>query len=137
MTRRAWRTTRIAAPCPALAVLFVALLVCLGFAAHADSGDHAAAMTSLSARAAVAAGTPAEHGSVPTTHPGGCPAGDACCAPAVHGVGGVLAAPAQPLPAILPRMPHLPTRQDGPAFLAQAPPTGGAPDLHVLQVQRT
>ncbi|WP_330324563.1 hypothetical protein [Streptomyces pseudovenezuelae] len=137
MTRGAWRAAQIAALCPALAVLFATLVMCLGFATHAGSDGHAAAMTSLSARAAVAAGTPAEHRSVPTAHPGGCPAGDVCCAPAAHGVGGVPAAPVQPLPAILPRMPHLPMRQDGPAFLAQAPPTGGAPDLHVLQVQRT
>lgn len=135
VTRGAWRTTRNATLCPALAVLFAALTVCLGFAVHADSGGHVISMSSASARAVV--DTPAGHHSVPTAHLGDCPVGDVCCAPAVHGVRGVLAAPLQPQPAILPRMPDLPMRQDGPTFLAQAPPTGAAPDLHVLQVQRT
>ncbi|MEU9542736.1 MULTISPECIES: hypothetical protein [Streptomyces] len=138
--RGAWRTTHIAALCPALAVLLAALVICLGPAAHAASGDRAtsttAAMTGVF-HAQMQTGSPAEHHTMPVAHPGGCPAGDVCCSPAVHGAAAVLAAPVHPLPVLLPRMPSLPRREAGPTLLAKPPPADSAPDLHVLQVQRT
>lgn len=138
--RGAWRTTRIAALCPALVVLLAALVMCLGPATHADSGDHTisatAVMTDVS-HEQMRTGNPAEHHAMPVAHPGGCPSGDMCCSPAVHGAAAVLAAPAHPLPVTLPRMPSLPRQQAGPTLLAKPPPAGDAPDLHVLQVQRT
>jgi hypothetical protein len=140
-TRGAWRTTRIAALCPALVVLLAALVMCVGAAAHTDSGAHTTStttvMTGVSHAQMRPGGSPAEHHAMPVAHPGGCPSGDMCCSPAVHGAAAVLAAPAHPLPVVLPRMPSLPRRQAGPTLLAQPPPAGEAPDLHVLQVQRT
>ncbi|QUW83938.1 hypothetical protein SMIR_36205 [Streptomyces mirabilis] len=134
--RGAWRTTHTAALCPALAVLLAALVICLGPAAHAASGDHVTAMTGVS-HAQIQTGSPAEHHVMPAAHPGGCPSGDVCCSPAVHGAAAVLAAPVHSLPVLLPRMPSVPRRQAGPTLLAKPPPASSAPDLHVLQVQRT
>ncbi|MEU5531728.1 hypothetical protein [Streptomyces sp. NPDC020362] len=131
----AWRTTRTAALCPALAVLLTMLVICLGAAAHAASDLAAAPMTSMAATQ-TPSGHPAEHCTVTATQPGDVPGGDMCCAQEAHGVRAVLPTPAQPAPAVLPRIPSNP----GPAALTCSlglTPTRGAPDLHVLQVQRT
>jgi hypothetical protein len=133
--RGAWRTTPVAALCPALALLFAALVMCLGYVAHGTSDQVAAPMTTMSATTAPT--TPsATHHVKAIAHPADCPAGDVCCDPVAHGVRAVFAAPTQPLPAILPRIPSLP-RPDTPSCSLRPPPTRGAPDLHVLQVQRT
>ncbi|MBB3075426.1 hypothetical protein [Streptomyces violarus] len=116
--RGAWRTTWARVLCPALAVLLAAAVMCLGHAEHGAGDDRAG-----------------HH--VTAVHLHDCPTDDACCAPAVHPAAGVLAAPVQPMPALLPRMPDLPRWQGSPALLAQPPPASGAPDLHVLQVLRT
>jgi hypothetical protein len=135
-TRGAWRTTRTAALCAALAVLLAALVACLGFAAHADSSPAAASMTTVSA-SAIPTAAPADHQAAAVAHPADSPAGDVCCGPAVDGVRAVLVAPAQPPHAILPRTPDLPRQPDTSACFTEPVPTGHAPDLHVLQVQRT
>ncbi|MGW0949836.1 hypothetical protein ACWD4O_45925 [Streptomyces sp. NPDC002623] len=49
----------------------------------------------------------------------------------------MLVAPVHRAAAVLPRRPGLPRRPDGPTLLARPPSAVGAPDLHVLQVQRT
>lgn len=135
-SRRVWWTTRAAVLCPALTVLLAALMVCLGYAAHGGNGDHAAAMTSVSGMQ-TPTGNPGEHHALPAAHAGDCPSGGTCCAPAVHDVRVILAAPSHPLPVLLPRMPDLPRQPGTTRFFANAPPAGAAPDLHVLQVQRT
>ncbi|MFI1721946.1 hypothetical protein [Streptomyces sp. NPDC020489] len=135
-TREAWQTTRTAALWPALVVLLAALVACLGFAAHADSSQAAASMTMVSAPA-IPAAAPADHHAASVAHPADCPAGDVCCVPAGDRVRAVLVAPAQPLHAILPRTPDLPSQPDTTARSTEPVLTGRAPDLHVLQVQRT
>nr|WP_258404854.1 hypothetical protein [Streptomyces sp. F12] len=133
--RGAWWTTPVAALCPALAVLLAALVMCLGYTAHNASDQAAAPMTTMSATAAQT--TPsATHHVKAIAHQADCPAGDVCCNPVAHGVRAVLAAPTQPPPTILPRTPS-PPRPDTPLCSTESPPTRGAPDLHVLQVQRT
>ena len=134
-TRGAWWTTRIAALGPALVVLLAALVVCLGYAAHDDSSPAAASMTTVAATANPA-GIPADHHATAVAHRTGCPAGDMCCGPASDGLRAVLIAPAQPLQAILPRTPDLPTQPDPLVLSAEPVTTGRTPDLHVLQVQR-
>jgi len=130
----AWRTTRTVALCPALAVLFAALVMCLGSLAHGTDDPAAAPMTTMSATA-VPADTSATHHTKTIAHPADCPAGDVCCDPVAHGARAVRTAPTEPLPAILPRVQSLPG-PDTPAGLPGLPPARGAPDLHVLQVQR-
>ncbi|WP_328690214.1 hypothetical protein OHA74_13650 [Streptomyces phaeochromogenes] len=129
-------TTRIAAFCPALAVLLAALVICLGSVAHGQSAPDTASMTTMSATA-VPTGTPAEHHAATSAHPSGCLPGDVCCRPATDSAQAVLAAPAQPHPAVLPRTPDLPGPPDTPLTSTGPAPTCRAPDLHVLQVQRT
>lgn len=144
--RGVWLTTQTAALCPALAVLLMALVLCLGYAPHAPRNVATAPVTTLSAvqtsshgpaeHRAVTVTAVAERHTVTVTKSGGCPSGDMCCAQDSHGVRAVLPAAAQLLPAVLRRVPSLP----GPATVACAlglTPTRGAPDLHVLQVQRT
>ncbi len=135
-TRGAWRTTRTAALGPALVLLLAALVACLGFAAHADSSQPAASMTTVSAPA-IPAADPADHHAALVAHPADCPAGDVCCVPAGDRVRAVLVAPAQPPHALLPRTPDLPRQPDTLPPATEPVPTGRAPDLHVLQVQRT
>ncbi|WP_086841584.1 hypothetical protein [Streptomyces coeruleofuscus] len=137
--RGAWWTTWARALCPALAVLLAAVVMCLEAAEHGDSRDRTALLATMTDASGlpVPAGHPAEHHANPAVHLGDCPTGDVCCATAVHAAAAVLAAPVQPMPAILPRMPDLPRRQGDPGLLAQPPPATGAPDLHVLQVLRT
>ncbi|WP_063824550.1 hypothetical protein [Streptomyces sp. CdTB01] len=125
--RGAWRTTRTAVLCPALAVLLAALVICFGYPAHAAGNEVAAALMPMGPRA--------DHLAVTVTAPGGCRHGDVCCAQADHAVRAVSPATAHPLPALLPRTPGLPAPEAGACPLG-LPPTRGAPDLHVLQVQR-
>ncbi|WP_329295866.1 hypothetical protein [Streptomyces pseudovenezuelae] len=131
-THDAWRTTRLAALLPALAVLLAALVICLGALTHATSDPAATPTTTLSVTMQSAG-----HHSSAIAHPADCPAGDMCCTPGAHGVHAVLAAPVQPLPVLLPRTPDLPRPPDSTPCHTKPPPTAGAPDLHVLQVQRT
>ncbi|MFF3875204.1 hypothetical protein [Streptomyces sp. NPDC001978] len=134
--RAAWWTTPVAALCPALALLLAALVMCLGYAAH-DSGEQAAAPMTAMSVAQQPTGIPAQHQALPVAHSVDCPSHDMCCGSAIHDIRTVLTAPAQPLPsANLPRIPSI-LRPAPPACSADPPPTGGAPDLHVLQVQRT
>ena len=128
-----WRTTRLVALCPALAVLLAALVICLGSLPHATSDPADVPMTTMSATAA----TPADHPTKAVTHQADCHAGDTCCTPAAQGVQAVLAAPVQPQPVLLPRTPDLPGPPDSAPRHTEPPPTACAPDLHVLQVQRT
>jgi hypothetical protein len=120
--------------CPALAVLFAALVMCLGSMTHSAESPAAAPMTTMSATAAQTH-TSATHHATTIAHPADCPAGDMCCDPVAQGVRAVRIAPAQPLSAILPRVQGLP-RPDTPARSPGLPPTRSAPNLHVLQVQR-
>jgi hypothetical protein len=121
--------------CPALAVLFAALVMCLGYVAHGADAPAAAPMTTMSATA-VQANTSATQHARTIAHPADCPAGDVCCDPVTHGVRAVRAATDQPLQAVLPRTLSV-SRADAPARFPALPPARGAPDLHVLQVQRT
>ncbi|MBK3563602.1 hypothetical protein [Streptomyces sp. MBT62] len=130
----AWRTTRTVALCPALAVLFAALVMCLGALAHATEAPAAAPMTTMSVTA-VPADASGTHHARTFADPGGCPAGDVCCDPVAHGVRAVRTAPAEPLPAILPAV-RSSLGPGTPARCPALPPARGAPDLHVLQVQR-
>jgi hypothetical protein len=132
-TRAAWRTTRLAALCPALTVLLTLLVICLGTGTHAAADPAAGPMTSMSATTV----TPADPSAKVAAHPADCPDDDMCCHAAAQGVHAVLAAPVHPLPVLLPRLPDLPGPPDGTPRRAEPPPTTGAPDLHVLQVQRT
>ncbi|WP_189712724.1 hypothetical protein [Streptomyces phaeofaciens] len=145
--RGAWGATRTAALLPALAVLLGALLMCLGHGTHGVVALHSAptAVTvspkqptavTVPAGRPTADGTAAHHGGR-TVFRGVCPAGGSCCVPAVHAGGAVLAAPVPTAPALLRRVPGPPTPPDTPALPTGRPPPGAAPDLHVLQVQRT
>jgi hypothetical protein len=129
-------TTRIAALCPALAVLLAALVICLGFVGHGQNTP-AAASTTTASTTAVLTGAPAEHHPTTAAHPSDCQPGDACCRAAADDVRAVLATPAQPLPAILPGTPAIPRQPDAARLPAEPAPVCRAPDLHVLQVQRT
>lgn len=137
--RGTWWTTPPAALGPALALLLAALVMCLGYGAHGAVGGHTSpvtAMTSVSS-GQTPIGDSTGHHAMSSVQQTDCPAGDVCCAPAVH-IGGVVAAsPVHPVPAALPRMPGLPRPPDSPTFLAGRPLPDEAPDLHVLQVQRT
>ncbi|MGY3205900.1 hypothetical protein [Streptomyces sp. TE5632] len=130
-------TVRTAVLCPALAVLLAALVVCLGYAGHSGAEGDAAPPTALSADRTVAAGSPAEHPVMSLVGQGDCSPGNPCCSPVVHDVPAALGAPTQTPPLVLTRVPGFPCPERHPAVLAQPPPVHGAPDLHVLQVQRT
>ncbi|MFD6033566.1 hypothetical protein ACF09G_26120 [Streptomyces albogriseolus] len=137
--RGAWWTTPPAALGLALALLLAALVMCLGYGAHGAVGGHASpmtAMTSVSSGQASADGSTGHH-AMSSVQQNDCPAGDVCCAPAVHIGGAVFATPVQSVPAVLPRMPGHPEPPDSPTLLAARPLPDEAPDLHVLQVQRT
>ncbi|MDO0932909.1 hypothetical protein QQY66_14845 [Streptomyces sp. DG2A-72] len=134
-TRGTRWTARIAALCPAFAVLLSALVLCLGLVTHGQSAPADASMTTVST---AATGSPAEqHLAAPAEHASDCPYDDMRCHRAVDAVRAVLAAPAHPLPAILPRSPDLPRPPDTARRIAGPTPACRAPDLHVLQVQRT
>ncbi|MFD3473752.1 hypothetical protein [Streptomyces sp. NPDC058695] len=150
--RGAWWATRIAALCPALSVLFgvlfAALVMCLGPAAHGTGGmtdSSLPAVTSVASFTSLTPGVAAQH-HVRSAHPhtaetvarrSACPDGDRCCDPVSRGVRAVLSAPAQPHPAVLPRMPAAAMAEAPPPSASGLPPSGTASDLHVLQVQRT
>ncbi|WP_051814693.1 hypothetical protein RFN58_35470 [Streptomyces iakyrus] len=134
--REAHWTTRIAALGPALAVLLAGLVICLGFVAHSERGPATTSMTSMSATTAPA-GTPAGHHATTAAHPSDCPYDDVCCRSATDDVGAVPASTAQLLPAVLPRVPDLPRQPDTPSRPTDPASACRAPDLHVLQVQRT
>ncbi|MER6087456.1 hypothetical protein [Streptomyces bluensis] len=140
-TREAWWPTRIAALCPALLVLLATLVICLGSVSHGDSGPAGTTMTWMGPMTpasvdALPAGAPTSHHGTTGAHSADCPYGDVCCGPAADGVRAVLAAPAQPVPVVLPSMPNTPAPGIS-SRCAEPPPTGRSPDLHVLQVQRT
>lgn len=135
--RGLWWTTRIAALCPAVGVLLAALVICLGLVAHGHSALAHASMTTMSAATAVPSSTPAEHHATTAAHPSGCLPGDVCCRPAADDVRAVLATPAHPLPAVLSRMPDITRQPDTSSRFTEAASACRAPDLHVLQVQRT
>jgi hypothetical protein len=139
--RAAWRPTRIAALCRALLVLLAALVMCLGSVSHGAGEPVGASVSAGGPRGPMS--VDAAPGHVPTphhgpagAHPADCPQGDVCCGPAADRARAVLAAPVQPMPAVLPRMPNTPTPGISSPCAGPAP-SGRAPDLHVLQVQRT
>jgi hypothetical protein len=139
-TRGTRWTARIAALCPAaavpLSVLLSALVLCLGLVTPGQSAPADAAATISVSTAAM--GSPAGQPlAAPVAHASDCPYGDMCCHRAVDAVRAVLAAPVHPLPAILPRSPDLPRPPDTATRIAGPTPACRAPDLHVLQVQRT
>ena len=81
----------------------------------------------------------AAHRVVAAEHPHNCPAGTPCCTrsqhAALHPVRTTLPGTVQALSALLPRLPRR-AAPDG--RVRTGPPSSrGAPDLHVLQVQRT
>ncbi|MFD4261335.1 hypothetical protein ACFWR9_27820 [Streptomyces sp. NPDC058534] len=132
-------TTAPAALGPALALLLAALVMCLGYGAHGAVGGHASPVTAMagaSSAQAPADGSIAYH-TTSSVHQNDCPAGEVCCTSAIHLGGTVPVAPVQPAPAVLPRTPRLPEPPAGPPLLASRPLPDEAPDLHVLQVQRT
>lgn len=136
-TRGAWRTTRIAARCPApLVALLATLALFLGSVAHGHAASTTRVMTTASA-VTTQTGIPTEHRTTAAAHLNDCPAGDVCCGPVTHGVWAVPAAPTQSQPVALPRMPRLPRPPTASSGYLAPVPTGRAPDLHVLQVQRT
>lgn len=124
---------------PALALLLAALVMCVGYGAHGAVGGHTSPMTAMTSVSSgqTSAGTSTGHHAMPSVQQNDCPAGDVCCAPAVHIGGVVAAAPVHPVPAVLPRMPGLPRPPNNPTFPAGRLLPDEAPDLHVLQVQRT
>ncbi|WP_069886836.1 hypothetical protein [Streptomyces luteocolor] len=134
MRRRRWpdaaRPARgRAALCAALASLVATLFLCLGTVTpdvgHAGLG-HTTAV----------AGAPAVEVCALTPDGTELPPSDRCCAPAAHGVRAVPASAEHALPPALRPLPHGPARPaPGPA--PGRPSDHGAPDLHVLQVQRT
>ncbi|MFI5674432.1 hypothetical protein [Streptomyces cellulosae] len=134
-TREAWDATRIVALRPALAVLLAALVVCLGYVPHGHRAP-AAAATHLSAAAGLTAVT-VDRPAPKVTHPADCPSRDGCCGPVGAGATAVRVATAHPFQATLPRSPDLPRQPYTAARAVEPSPACRAPDLHVLQVQRT
>ncbi|MEV0224507.1 hypothetical protein [Streptomyces sp. NPDC050704] len=116
---------RDAALCPALALLLATLAMCIGYVPPNDRAERVAApLVTVTVTPTVAhhrLGSPAEH--------------DRCCGLPNREARAVLPVGAQPLPATLPRMPVV-ARAAAPSPVAVLPPARGAPDLHVLQVQR-
>ncbi|ELS56451.1 hypothetical protein STVIR_2549 [Streptomyces viridochromogenes Tue57] len=117
-------------------MLLAALVICLGVVGHGQSTPAADSTTTVSTTG-VLTGTPSEDHTTTAAHPTDCQPGDACCRASADGVRAVLAAPTQPLPAILPRTPEIPRQPDIARLAAEPTPVCLAPDLHLLQVQRT
>jgi hypothetical protein len=136
--RVAWCGTRIAVLRPALGVLLATLMMCLGSVAHVGT-DRAAEATPVPAPAAVETGVDqrAGHRAAAAARSDDCPPRDVCCGQADHGVRAVLPASVAPLPAVLPRLPGSRCGSDTGIRAPGLAPTGGPPDLHVLQVQRS
>ena len=137
MLRAACRTTRLAVLWPALAVLLAVLVMGLGDVTHGHGGTPTATAMNTMVTPSIAMETSDGHHTTAATHPADCPPGDVCCGPATEGVRAVLATPAQPLPAVLRRAPGLPRPPTACSRATPSLPTDRAPDLHVLQVQRT
>ncbi|MHB9857069.1 hypothetical protein [Streptomyces sp. YIM S03343] len=129
-------TTHTAAFRTALLLVLAVMVMSLGYFSHGHGDPTTASMTAMSAPV-VPADVPDGHHMAPVTHPADCPSQDVCCEPAAEGERAVLAAPIPPLPAVLPRPPDLPGPPDASSRAAPPLPTDPAPDLHVLQVQRT
>jgi hypothetical protein len=117
--RVAWG--RGAALGPALAVLLATLVVCLGYLPPRDVAERAAAPVVTVSVAHERLGSPAEH--------------DKCCGVPTREARAVLPVGAQPLPAVPPRT-AVAVRAVAAPHSPALPPARGAPDLHVLQVQR-
>lgn len=146
-TRAAWRPTRSATLCSALLVLLATLVVSLVSVSVSVSVSHGAGGpvgASAASREpmgptpvdAVPADFPTRHHGPTDAHSVGCPYGDVCCAPAADRARAPLAVPGRPMPALLSRVPN-PPGQGISSRCADPAPSGSAPDLHVLQVQRT
>jgi hypothetical protein len=129
-------TTPTAAFRAALLVLLAVTVMGLAGLSHGHADPATASMTTTSATV-LPAGVPHGHPTAAVPHPADCPSGDVCCEPAAESVRAVLAAPVPPLPAVLPRPPDLPRPLAVSSRAAPPVPTDPAPDLHVLQVQRT
>ncbi|MFG3517033.1 hypothetical protein [Streptomyces bobili] len=136
--RGAWCGTRIAVLRPALGVLLATLMMCLGSVAHVGT-DRAADAVPVAASAAVEAGTDQRvgHRAAVVARSDDCPPRDECCGQTDRGVRAVLPASVAPLPAVLPRLPGSPCGSDTGIRALVLPLSGGPPDLHVLQVQRS
>ncbi|MEV4232026.1 hypothetical protein AB0J81_34140 [Streptomyces bobili] len=137
--RGAWRGARIALLRSALGVLLTTLMMCLGSVAHVGT-DRAADAVPVSAPAAAEAGTDQRVGhraAAVVARSDDCPPRDECCGQADPGVRAVLPASVAPLPAVLPRLPGSRCGSDTGVRALVLPPSGGPPDLHVLQVQRS
>ncbi|MFH9828376.1 MULTISPECIES: hypothetical protein [Streptomyces] len=136
--RGAWCGTRIAVLRPALGVLLATLMMCLGSVAHVGT-DRAADAVPVAAPAAVEAGTDQRvgHRAAVVARSDDCPPRDECCGQTDRGVRAVLPASVAPLPAVLPRLPGSPCGSDTGIRALVLPLSGGPPDLHVLQVQRS
>ena len=119
--QRPHRVTRDAVLGPALALLLAALVMCLGYVpSHGRAAPDADPVVTVSV-AHERLDSPAEH--------------DRCCGLPTREARAVLPVGAHPLPAVLPRMPVV-ARPVGSSHVPVLPPARGAPDLHVLQVQR-
>ncbi|MFC8194807.1 hypothetical protein ACFUTV_05355 [Streptomyces sp. NPDC057298] len=119
--QRARRVMRDAALCPALAVLLAVLVTCLGYVpSHGPAAPPSVPVTTVSV-AHERLGSPAER--------------DQCCGLPTRESRAVLPVGAHPLPAVAARMPAV-ARPARASHAPVPPPPHGAPDLHVLQVQR-
>jgi hypothetical protein len=134
--------TPLAALWAVLGVLLASLAVCPGHPDRADAGPTRPAAPAITASAtrAPADGDATDHRAVAVEHPPNCPSGSPGSArsehAAVHAVRTTLPGTVQALSALLPRLARLPA-PDGRPCPAGFPSARGAPDLHVLQVQRT
>lgn len=141
-------TTSPVALCAVLAMLLIAVAMCLGSTTHITAGPRA--VTLVTAATHVTAATPVTvsavarqpgdgragaHHSVASAHPGDCHSGDGCCARSAHGGPALVPAAPQPLPVVLPCSPA-PAPRTVTARATGQPPSRSAPDLHVLKVQR-
>ncbi|MFC8126329.1 hypothetical protein [Streptomyces sp. NPDC057302] len=125
---------RTAARCAALGVslatLLAVLCVCFGHAAH-DDETPARGLVSVSAEGATEATTETEEAALGHS----CPPGDRC-ASATHAAATALPAPEPSVPTTL-EAAGLPAAPATSHPVPRAPIHRNAPDLHVLQVQRT
>ncbi|MGP4042968.1 hypothetical protein [Streptomyces sp. 2A115] len=117
--RVAW--ARGSALCPALVVLVATLVTYLGYVPSSERPERVAGPAASVSVAHERLGSPAGH--------------DQCCGLPTREARAVLPVGAQPLPAVTPRLPVV-TRPAATPRSPALPPARGAPDLHVLQVQR-
>ncbi|MFB9506288.1 hypothetical protein ACFFS2_13680 [Streptomyces aurantiacus] len=127
--QRARRGTRAAVLCPApavlipvlVAVLLAVLVACLGYVpSHGRAAPPSVPVVTVSV-AHERLGSPAEH--------------DQCCGLPTREARAVLPVGAHHLPATAPQLPVV-ARPAAARRVPVLPPPRGAPDLHVLQVQR-